>query len=169
MEFCALIRNPSAVQSALVFILSAFVVGHADSVRAQDLPITSCETQLGALNDRFSAEYVTLDSECYPSEGQPIEYSCGFELSVECQAKYEALGAEANSAYEAFYQDCPDYGVALPVGDGAVVFNLMGKNASAPVTKAPTKKEMLVTIRQLKKKLRRAEVRMKKTRGRCAR
>lgn len=140
-----------------------------------DTPITDpgstpCDDRFIALSDKFAAAYIEIDAECYPQDGASW---CGFELSAECQERYNTLATERDNAYNALYEECYGAGWFSPVEDSTPVGvspeNLRGgvKAISREVVAAPTKKEMLARIKSLKKQLRRAKATNKKMRSRC--
>jgi hypothetical protein len=115
----------------------------------------TCDGRLGELNDRFTAEYVNLEAECYPKSDEPVVApECGFTLTPECQAKYEALGLEVSSAWDEFFTACPDYypttvSDTMPTAAAGNERSLSRK----PVTKAPSKKELLNRVSKLQRKV----------------
>lgn len=146
-----------------------FILGCPWGTTAAD----SCDKQLSDLSAKFSEAYVNLDSECYPTSTTDSQNLCGFQLSQECQEKYDALAQESGQAYNDLYETCPDYapnlpmepmpgGVPDPVADGQP-----RRALGAPVTGAPSKKEMLSQIKSLKKQLRRARSKNKRLAREC--
>jgi hypothetical protein len=137
------------------------------------LPILSkkCEERFTAINDRFSAAYVNLDADCYPADSSAW---CGFQLSPECFERYDLLSKESSEVYNAYYQECygPGWNEFFGISDSSNSSSVEktqseAKASTAQVVAAPTKKEMLKTIKSLKKQLRRAKAKSKKMRAQC--
>jgi hypothetical protein len=126
----------------LGFLLAPYAL-HADGNK-------NCSKKLNEINERFGKLYLDLEGECYP---EPDAYQCGFELSSECQAKYEAIGNDSTAEYEALAKTCPDLFANF---EDSV--SIMSKGNQ----RAPSKKELSNQVRSLKKKLRNAEARNKK-------
>lgn len=131
----------------------------------------SCDQRFIALNERFGAEYINLDAECYPKDG---ESWCGFQLSEECQEKYSALATESGNAYNALYSECYSADGVTTRVDAEPSFMSSQKIPSAEVRSiapevvaAPSKQELLSQIKSLKKQLRRSKASNKKMRARC--
>lgn len=133
----------------------------------------TCKNRYAALTDRFSAEYINLDAECYPGESSDLTASCGFELSPECQERYNALAQESTEAYNALFEECPDLLTPIFVDvtqvDSPPVMYGDRQAPAGPVVRAPTKREMLTQLKSLKKQLRRSQAKNKKLRSRCSR
>lgn len=132
----------------------------------------TCEQKFTALNDRLSAAYITLDAECYPKDSSDVTSSCGFEISPECQERYNALAQEGNDAYNELYLECAEFLTpvlvdAKPGEDAPRVGDTQRRTIPRPVVRAPSKKEMLVKIKSLKKQLKREQAKSKKLRKRC--
>ena len=136
----------------------------------------TCDERFAQLNDRFTAEYVNLEAECYPKSDEPVVApECGFTLTPECQAKYEALGLEVSSAWDEFFTACPDY-FSTTVSD-TMPTAVAGSErflSRSPVTKAPSKKELLGRVSKLqrrvntlKRSLRNAKIARRNTERRC--
>ncbi len=150
------------------FILS--ILGTLDSSSAASS--ATCEQKFAALNDRLSAAYIALDTECYPNDSSLGTTSCGFELSPECQEKYDGLAQEGNDAYNELYLECSEFLTPVlvdvkPGEDAPRMGDTQSKTIPRPVVRAPSKKEMLTKIKSLKKQLKREQAKSKKLRKRC--
>ena len=111
-----------------------------------------CEQEFNALNERFSAAYITLDAQCYPSDGAAW---CGFEISQECQC-YPGDGTSRS-----------DVSSTPWMSENTAERSI--RSLAPKVVAAPTKVEMLSKIKSLKKQLRRAKAKNKKMRASCGR
>lgn len=152
------------------FILS--ILGTLDSSSAASSD--TCEQKFTALNDRLSAAYIALDTECYPNDTSNVTSSCGFELSPECQERYDALAQEGNDGYNELYLECAEFLTPVlvdvkPGEDAPRVGDTQTRTIPRPVVRAPSKKEMLTKIKSLKKQLKREKAKSKKLRKRCGR
>ena len=146
------------------------ILGALDSSSAQSSG--TCEQKFAALNDRLSAAYIALDTECYPNDSSNGTASCGFELSPECQERYDALAQDGNDTYNELYLECSEFLTPVLVDDkpgesSPRVGNAPRKSIPRPVVRAPSKKEMLVKIQALRKQLKREQAKSKKLRKRC--
>jgi hypothetical protein len=146
------------------------ILGTLNSSSAQSSG--TCEQKFAALNDRLSAAYIALDTECYPNDSSNGTSSCGFELSPECQERYDALAQDGNDTYNELYLECSEFLTPVLVDDkpgesSPRVENAPRKSIPRPVVRAPSKKEMLVKIKSLKKQLKREQAKSKKLRKRC--
>jgi hypothetical protein len=129
--------------------MTTFVLALHSAARA-DAP---CEVRATELNDSFAAEYIALETECYPAEPQTFSTNDGeFNVSPECQAKYEQLNARLTTAWEELYAACPD----LP-------------RPRANNFRAPTKQELLDRINRLKHRLSRARAKQRILARQCRR
>jgi hypothetical protein len=121
----------------------------------------SCRSQATELNDKQAAQFIALESECYPPNMEPTTSSDNkFELSPECQAKYEALWAKSSAEWDALYEACPD--LPRPRGDGV-------PSIAGPTNRAPTKQELLDRLSTIKGKLKRVQAKHRKLARRCGR
>jgi hypothetical protein len=132
----------------------------------------TCDQKFTALNERLSAAYINLDAECYPKDSSDVTSSCGFQISLECQERYDALAQEGNDVYNELYLECSEFLTPVLVDDKPSASSPRVENAPRtsiprPVVRAPTKKEMLVKIKSLKKQLKREQAKSKKLRKRC--
>jgi hypothetical protein len=148
------------------------ILGTLDSSSAQSSG--TCDQKFTALNDRLSAAYIALDSECYPNDSSDLTTSCGFELSPECQEEYAALAQEGNDAYNELYVECAEFLTPVlvdvkPGEDAPRMGDTQSRTIPRPVVRAPSKKEMLTKIKSLKKQLKREQAKGKKLRKRCGR
>lgn len=122
---------------------------------------SNCDQRFAELNERFSAAYISLESDCFPSDAPPVVSSdCSVmvpELTPECQARRDALAAETSTAWDEFYRNCPDYQKPTPAegapGDEVHTTADGRANNKAPVTKAPSKQELFATMNKLKKQV----------------
>lgn len=72
---------------------------------------------------------------------------CGWPLSPECAAAYDALSAEVAAAWEKLYAECPDLEKPGPVEGGEDRSSTQG-----PLFRAPTASELFDTVNVLKKR-----------------
>ena len=143
-QFYYYLRN--FMKNKYLILLSIFLVPcvlHAESNR-------NCNRKLNEIGERFSKVYLELEAECYP---ESAAYQCGFELSSECQAKYEAVGNESSVEYEALGKICPD--LFANFEDSVSVMSNSNQ-------RAPSKKELSSQLNSLKRKLNNAKARNKK-------
>jgi hypothetical protein len=153
--------------------LASFIFSTVVGLTSTELSATDiCEQKFTALNDRLSAAYITLDAECYPKDSSDVTSSCGFEISPECQERYNALAQEGNDAYNELYLECSEFLTPVLVDDQKAensprVGATPRRSVPRPVVRAPTKKEMLTKISSLKKQLKRERNKSKKLRARC--
>jgi len=115
----------------------------------------TCEQRFGELNERFTATYVKFEAECYPTSDSPVVTSCSsFTLTPECQSQYDALATEVSSAWDQFFSACPDY--LRPTIADNFPERVAGNErffAKNPVTKAPSKQELLTRVSNLRKRV----------------
>lgn len=146
------------------------ILGTLDSSSATSSD--TCEQKFAALNDRLSAAYIALDADCYPADSSDVTSSCGFEISPECQERYDALAQEGNDAYNDLYLECSEFLTpvlvdAKPGDEAPRMGDTQRRTIPRPVVRAPSKKEMLTRIKSLKKQLKREQAKSKKLRKRC--
>lgn len=163
-------RRTFQLASFILSILGFVILGTPDSSSAASS--ATCEQKFSALNDRLSASYIALDTECYPDDSSNGNSSCGFELSPECQERYAALAQEGNDAYNELYLECSEFLTPVlvdvkPGEDAPRMGDTQSRTIPRPVVRAPSKKEMLTKIKSLKKRLKREQAKSKKLRKRC--
>ncbi len=105
----------------------------------------SCDERYNDFIQSNNNDYLQLELECYP-EGSMTDSE--FELSLECQEKYEQLGLSSSEELTLITNDCPDL---------AVIFqsDLGGENAHRP-----TRRHLIARIKKLEQKNKRLKNRI---------
>lgn len=143
-------------KDAFLLLIGALVSVSPMTAKAEDA--ASCQKRYDALNDKYSALYIDLDTKCYPDGVYNV---CGSNLSDECIAQYNALSTQSGSDYNSFYVECSEY---FSVSEVATTGDPL---LPGSIQKAPSKKQLLNRIQELKKQVRAGKKRNKQLKASC--